>query len=353
MASTARAHPGAHGPARTLPWDLAGLVIVAALAGWTIVASAGRAEPRPLPVLALLAGCVGLFAAGRAAAHRHGDLVPRLVALAIAGALLLTFPGILHSGGAPTGYGNTNGTLAGLGVVAAAAAATSSRGPARRGWVVLALGLGACVVMSESVAAAVALSVATALAVVALARRDAAIAAVGGLVATWLALGITVAVAEGASDEVAQGEQALRVELWARALQGAQDSPLRGQGPGSFAPPAAIIDTDLRWAHHEYLQQAAEVGVAGLVLLLLLVGWLFVYLWWGRRRGLVPSVAGASALTLVALHATVDHVMHTAVVPLTLAVLAGWATRQLYAPEPSASLRRSYTTQSSPLRRTG
>ena len=105
-----------------------------------------------------------------------------------------------------------------------------------------------------------------------------------------------------------------------------RDAPLRGHGPGSYAPPTPVFDLDLRWAHHEYLQQAAEAGVVGLVLLLVLVAWLFAYLWWGRRRGLARTVAGATAVTLVALHATVDHVLHTAVVPLTLAVLVGWAT---------------------------
>ncbi|MFL6206806.1 MAG: O-antigen ligase family protein [Acidimicrobiales bacterium] len=328
MASTARPHRDATRRPRSTPWDTAGLVIVAALAGWTLVASAGRPWARPLPVLALLGCSVALFALGRVGAGRDDDLVPRLVALGIGGAFLITFPGVMSSGGAPTEYGNTNGTLAALGVIAAAAVVPSARGTARRGWVALAAALLACVVMSESVAAGVALSVALALAVVAMLRRDAAVAALGGLVTTWLALGGSTALAAGAEQPIGGHEQALRIELWGRALDLARDAPLRGRGPGSYAPPthAFAFDLDLRWAHQEYLQQAAEVGVVGLVLLLVLGAWLFTYLWWGRGRGLVRTVAGASAVTVVALHATVDHVLHAAVVPLTLAVLVGWAT---------------------------
>jgi O-antigen ligase len=198
-----------------------------------------------------------------------------------------------------------------------------------------------CVAMSESVAAAIALGVAVALAAISTLRRDAAVATLGGLVVTWLAVVTTTAFAFGAGEDLTDRRQALRVELWGRALQVVEDAPLRGRGPGSFAPQVAFWDADLRWAHHEYLQQAAEVGVVGLVLLLALVAWLFAYLWWGRARGLIRTVAGASAVTLVALHATVDHVVHTAVIPLTLAVLVGWAT---------ADPRRRGTPGSRPLR---
>jgi O-antigen ligase len=248
------------------------------------------------------------------------------VALGIGGAFLITFPGVMSAGGPPTEYGNTNGTLAGLGVIAAAAVVPSASGSARRGWVALAAVLVACLVISESLAAVLALSVAAALALIALLRRDAAVAALGGLIATWVALGATTALAAGAERPLAGGDQTLRLELWRRALDLARDAPLRGHGPGSYAPPMPIRDLDLRWAHHEYLQQAAEVGVVGLVLLLVLVAWVFTYLWWGRRRGLERTVAGAAALTFVAVHATVDHVVHTAVIPLSVAVLVGWST---------------------------
>ena len=326
MASTARPDPTGRGWARSLPWDLAGTALVIALGAWTVAASIGRADARPLPVLALLVGASSLFVAARLSVRWHEAVVPQLVAIGLAGALLVTYPGILSAGGAPTGYANTNGTLAALGVIAAASAIPLSRGSARLGWAGLALVLVGFVISSQSLAAAAALSVAVVLAAVSLARRDAAVATLGGLVAAWLAVGVTSAVAAGSTAWRLNERDELRTELWARALDLAQEAPLRGHGPGSYAPPDALLDGDLRWAHQEYLQLAAELGVVGLVLLMLVIGWLYTYLWWGRRRGLARTVAGASALTLVALHATVDHIVHTAAVPLTAAVLLGWAT---------------------------
>jgi O-antigen ligase len=297
------------------------------LAAWTLATSAGRPHAHPLPVLALIVIGAGLFWASRLAAERWDELVPGLVALAVAGAFVLTFPGVMSSGGAPTEYGNTNGTLAALGAIAAAAVAPTRRGSARLVWLAVASWLVACVAMSESVGAGVALAVAGILAGISVLRQEATIAALGGLVATWLGLGATGALATG-TDAGRLGEhQALRTALWARALDLAREAPWRGTGPATYSHHHAVsTDADLRWAHHEYLQQAAETGWVGLVLVLLLVAWLFAYLWWGRRRGLARTVAGASAVTVVALHATVDHVLHTAVVPLTLAVLVGWAT---------------------------
>jgi O-antigen ligase len=326
MAWTARPHPSARAGTRTPPWDAAGLLIVGALAAWTVVASLGRDEARPLPVLALLAGAVALFVVGRAAAHRHDALVPELTAVAIGGAVVLTFPDLLRAGGAPTGYANTNATLAGLGAIAAAAALSASRGAARRDWAALALALVLAVLLSESIAAAGALALAAVLAVLSAVRRDAAVAPLGGLVATWLAFGVTTSLAAGADADSLRTQDELRTELWNRALVLLREAPLRGFGPGSFEQPPTLADPDLRWAHHELLQQGAELGVVGVVLALVLVAWLFAHLWHGRDRGLAPTVAGASAVTLVTLHASVDHVLHTPVVPLTLALLVGWAT---------------------------
>jgi O-antigen ligase len=337
MAWTPRPHPGPRLHLLTATWDAAGLVLVATLAGWTVVASRGRDEARPLPVLALLLGVVALFAIGRAASRRNELLVPGLVAVGIAGAMVLTYPEVLESGGAPTGYANSNATLAGLGAISAVAALSASRGASRRGWAALALLLVIAVLLTESVAGVGALALAAALAAISSSRGDPAIAPLGGVVATWIALGATAALAQGADPGSVRRHEELRTELWRRAIELLRDAPLRGHGPGAFAPPRALADADLRWAHHEYLQMAAELGAVGLVLGLLVLAWLFAYLWRGRRRGAVPTVSGASALTVVALHASVDHVLHTATVPLTLALLVGWAT----APRPDRGSRGS------------
>jgi O-antigen ligase len=149
---------------------------------------------------------------------------------------------------------------------------------------------------------------------------------VGGLVAVSIALGATTAIAEGSDLFGLRERSGVRGELWAEAADLAEHSSLRGVGPGSFATESSVsIDADLRWAHDDFLQQAAEQGLVGLVLLLALVGCGFARLWVGRRPR-AHTLAGAAALTLVGLHATVDHLLSHAAVPLTLSLLVGWAT---------------------------
>ncbi len=315
-------------PRRGRALDRLGLVLAALAAVWTLVASIHRPDARPAPVLALLLGVVALAATSRRLAAPQPMLVPGVVAVAIAGTLVLGFPSLLHAGGAPTGYANSNAALAALGTVAAAAAASVSPSTRQRQvWVVLALLLAVAVGATGSVAASLALALVAVLALGSVLTGQVAVAVVGGLLACSLTLGITVAIAAG-SDFAGLGERSgLRAELWAHASEVIHDQPARGIGPGAYAHHLRTgLDSDLRWAHQGYLQQAAEQGLVGLVLLLALVGWTYGRLWHGRSRGRARTLGGAAAVTIVALHASVDHVLHDAVVPLTLAVLVGWAT---------------------------
>lgn len=308
--------------------DRLGLVLVALAAVWTLVASTDRPDARPGPVLALLGSTVVLAAASRRLGAREPMLVPGVVAVAVAGALVLGFPALLRAGGAPTGYANSNACLAALGAVAAAAAAAVSRtAGARQVWAGLTVLLVIAVGATGSVSASLALGVVALLAVVSVLRRQVALAVVGGVVAVSLTLGVTAAIAAG-GDPVGLGERSgIRADLWAGALDMIHEEPGRGIGPGAYARHHPVpLDTDLRWAHHGFLQQAAEQGLIGLVLLLGLVGWTYARLWDGRSRSTARTIAGFSAVTIVTLHASVDHVLHDAVVPLTLAVLVGWAT---------------------------
>lgn len=308
--------------------DRLGLLLAALTAVWTLVASIHRPDARPGPVLALVVGSVVLAAVSRRLATPQAMLVPGVVAIAVAGALVLGFPSVLRAGGAPTGYANSNAALAALGAVAAtAAAAGSPTTRQRQTWVGLALLLAVAVGATGSLAASLALGLVALLALGSVVSGQVALAVVGGMVACSLALGVTVAIAAG-GDPVGLGERSgLRAELWARAIEVIHDQPARGIGPGSYVRhlPTAL-DTDLRWAHHGYLQQAADQGLVGLVLLLTLVAWTYGRLWHGRSRGRARTLAGAAAVTIVALQASVDHVLHDAAVPLTLAVLVGWAT---------------------------
>jgi O-antigen ligase len=240
--------------------------------------------------------------------------------------MVLSLPEVLRAGGAPTGYANANATLASLGAVGAVAAGTTGPRRNRAGWFLVAVALVGAVVATRSVAGLLALAAVALLAVGSVLLRSATSAVVGGLVAVSLALGVTTAIAAGA-DPLGLGDRSgLRGDLWASALDAARDHPLRGLGPGGYEHVVAMSkDADYRWAHHGYLQQAADQGIPGLLLLLALIGWAYARLWmvdgWDRSR----AVVGASAITVVCLHASVDHVLHNAAVPLVGAVLVGWA----------------------------
>lgn len=309
--------------------DAFGALLAVLMLVWAEIAAADRPAARARPVVLLLLGGAALVTVSRLLTRRDALLVPRVVAIGITGALVLGYPSLLHAGGAPTGYANANATLAALGAIAAAGtAAISARPGPRRAWAALALLLATSVAATGSVAASLALLLVGVLAVGAVLLAEVSLAIAGGVVAASLFLGITAAMAAGGDPLGLTPRRDVRLELWARALEAVHDSPLRGIGPGAYGETyASGTDADLRWAHHGFLQQAAEQGVVGLVLMMALVGWGYARLWEGReRRDRAVTIAGASALSVVALHATVDHVLHQAAVPLTLAVLVGWAT---------------------------
>ena len=310
--------------------DTGGLVLVGLMAAWTVATSIDRPSARPAPVLGLLAATVALVLAGR---RWGGPRLPGLVAVAVTGSLVLAFPEVLRAGGAPTGYANANATLASMGAIGAAAAAASGPRRDRLPWALLAVVLVAGVAATRSVAGLLALAVAVGLALAAAALRWAPFAIAAGVAAVSLTLGVTVAVADG-GDPLGLGERAaLRADLWASALDALRDEPWRGLGPGGYEDLAPVSpDADYRWAHHGFLQQGAEQGIPGLLLMLAIFGWAHRRLWCSAQQRPVRAVAGASVLTVVGLHASVDHVLHHAAVPLVGALLYGWATRTTEAP---------------------
>lgn len=328
LGTPARRHP----PRRTArggagPADAVGAILACGLAAWTLVAAWGRPSARPLPVVALVAAALVCFAVGRALGGGPPWLLPGAVALGVAGALASAIPDLRAPLGPPTGYANANGALAVLGAVSAAAASASAGGRAARvAWAAVASVLGACAVATGSVAAVAAGAAVGALVLASALRRRAAVALGGGALATTIVLGITGVMAAG-GDPFGWGDHLHgRVDLWADALHVLRGEPLRGAGPGRFPVAAGITDPDLRWAHHGFLQLGAEQGLVGLVLLLALVAWCFAALRAALPTQPVRAVAGAGALTVVAVHASVDHVLHHPAVPLVLAAILGWAT---------------------------
>jgi O-antigen ligase len=105
---------------------------------------------------------------------------------------------------------------------------------------------------------------------------------------------------------------------------------LTGAGPGqarfTWSTPAGQ-ELTARYAHNEYLQVLTELGVVGLVLVLLFLGALVPVL----RRGSVRTTRSVvwpgaiAALVALAIHSGLDFLWHLAVIPLTAGLLVGLA----------------------------
>ena len=174
------------------------------------------------------------------------------------------------------------------------------------------------------------------LAIAAVLARLRAVAAVALVVGGVLAGCVAVAVAAGGVGDAAGLVAETRITLAspdrsgavAAALRVAAEHPLTGAGPGQ---------ADLRWrgadggtrffgyAHNEYAQVAAELGLVGLALLAVLLVALGRLLWRARATG--PAVAGWAGVVAAAaafvVHSGFDFVWHLPAVLLTVTLLVG------------------------------
>jgi len=300
--------------------DAAGVGLAVALAGWAFVASAGRAGARPWP----FAGCVAVgvvsFAAGRLL-RRWTPTAPGAAVVVVALVAFVMRPGSVNqSGGGVLRYANANAALFGLGVIGAlSVCAASDRLEVERPIAVLvAVGFAVLTALTGSVAGVVALIAAFLIAIVA--RR---LASVVALALILLAIGLTAAFALRAPVH-GNSDFAVRTRLWHEAVRLAHSDEVRGIGPGRFAAATTVTrDADLRWAHDEYLQVNAELGVVGLALVLLVLGWAAVRVLAAARTAQPAAMWGAGALACTGLHASVDYVAHFPVVVALTAVLVG------------------------------
>lgn len=297
------------------------LALVGALAAWTAFV-AGGGQGRSTPVLVLLAGLVAAVLIGRRSAAWPGA-VAKSVAVATTGAFALTYPSLLGTAGAPTGYANSNATLGAVGAMAAVAAARRTpAGPERQAWTGLTAALVAATLLTRSTAGVAVLALAGVLLLLAAWTRWPPVVAGAGAIAASVALGLSALLAVDGSAPMADTD-AVRVELWTAAVDLAREDPVQGLGPGAFEDRNPVTrDADLRWVHHEYLELAVELGGVGLALV---VGLGLATL---ARLGLAAAdgTAAAAAVTAVAVHGTVDHVWHAPAILLVTALLVGDAT---------------------------
>lgn len=331
MASTA-------GPAsaheRRSASDATGVVVLGACAAWSLIAAAahgGRPEGVLLAVLAVAAG----YASGRIC----GELMP--VAAPCAGAfaglgLAVAAPHIGPGPHVTSPLGQTGATAALLTLSAGAAccAAWAARPPGLRiGLRLLAAGIAVAAALLGSTAGFVACLGVLLCSLAADRMRRRAVGLGGLALAVLLVTGATWATAEDALPDgltvSLEGQLTQhRVLLWHDALGMAGREPGLGVGPGRFAELSPTVAQSLLpdgRPHSAPLQQAAEQGVPGLVLLAAVFCWILYALWRSPRPTPVVLTAGA-ALTALAAIATVGNALSFTTVTAGAGLLAGLAT---------------------------
>ena len=331
---TENAGPAAPALGRRL--DAAGIGLAVASVAWTAwTARASIADAAP--VAALQTGCVAAYATARWVSVRARAAVP-LAALALGGGVLVLGTVLPRLG--RTGYENADASLCVQLAIAGAMAARALH-PGRPAWAaggvaaVFALATG----LSGSVAAIVALALVALLRTAGAARMPALAVGLGAIAVVAVVAGtafVAVArvsgVAPGVVADVGHAADARRVALWADAASIAHAHPWAGAGPGRFErlSPTARQDRDARWAHSDFLQQAAEGGAVAMALLLAAFGWGFARVWAAAVDD-PAAVLGAMALTALGMHGAVDYVLRFPLLTMTAVALVGAAT----APRPA------------------
>jgi O-antigen ligase len=332
-----RRTPGAgrEGKARAL--DVLGVGLFLAAAVWMVWArtvSGGSAAPG----VGLLAGCGLIILAVRFVGRKARLLVPAAVLLAAmvtvawSGASVLSLEPLAR----PLGYQNANGAFYAQAAVAGLMLAIGGRSLVTRAvGGVAAIAFAALPFMLEALAAALLVLLAPATVLVAVSLRGAergsriSVAILGVVFAAAMVATIALAatrslapraVADGGATII--GMERGRLALWRDAFLVMHDHPWTGVGPGRYqeVSPIGSRDRDRRWAHNEFLQQGAEGGVVGLILLVALVGWGFTRLGMSTAPNELTAL-GAASLAALGIHASVDYVLHFPAIPLMCAAL--------------------------------
>ncbi|MFH0518071.1 O-antigen ligase family protein [Streptomyces sp. M41] len=309
-------------------------MVLGVCAAWSLISAAvhdGRPEGVLLAILAVAAG----YAAGRIC----GALLPVAApcAGALAGvALTLTVPHLSPGPQivAPLGHAGATAAVLTLSAGAACCAAWAASAPALR---LLLRALAVAIAVTAAVLGSTAgFITCTAVVLCSLAagqvrNRGAGIAALA-LAATSIPA-LTWAVAGGAvpGGFASWLENQLtphRIQLWRDALHLAREDLALGVGPGRFGELSTTATGTLLSdgkPHSAPLQQAAEQGVVGLLLLAAAFCWVLFALWRTARPTPVALTAGAS-LTALAAIAAIGNALSFTAVSVGAGLLAGLAT---------------------------
>jgi O-antigen ligase len=336
----------------------AGLVVVAgAWMVWTRIEAGGSAAPG----VTLLAACGLVVGAVRAFPDGIRRFVP---AFALLAAIILAARSesalvSSHPSTGLFGYPNAEGALYVQAAIAGLmVACTNGAWPIRAAGAAGAAAFAVLPLFIGAVAAATLVLVLPAIAlgcfVLAGARRTRVPVMVLGVVlvvalTASIALGATYSPGDAGGDVQRAASSMIdqeRLALWHDALSIMRENPVGGVGPGRYqvVSPIGSVDPDSRWAHNEFLQQGAEGGIPGLLLLVGLFGWGFVRLWVVERPGILTALSAAS-LAALGIHASVDYVMHFPAIPIMTAALV--ATGMV---EPAQSFGREASERDEPVR---
>lgn len=313
--------------------DTAGVVVLGACAAWALMTAAargGRPEGVLLGVLAVAAG----YAGGRITGALLPVAAPAVGALAGV-ALVVLSPHSSRMPDAAAPPGDTAGTAAVLALSAGAAccaAWAAERPRARLALRLLAVATAGTALLVGSVAGCAACAVVLLASSVTprLTRRAGLIGLAGAVAAAFggvwaIAWGVLPRGLGGAVRGVLTEH---RVALWQDALDLARDHPALGVGPGRFAEVSTAAArspaVDGR-PHSALLQQAAEQGLPGVVLLGAGFCWLLFALYRSRRTTPLVLTAGA-ALTALTVIAMAGNALSFTTVAVASGLVAGFAT---------------------------
>jgi peptidoglycan/xylan/chitin deacetylase (PgdA/CDA1 family)/O-antigen ligase len=313
--------------------DLLVLFLLAAATLWTFLVAVW-AGGRPWPMAGTFLLAAAAYIIGRIGGRVGPAVVPAILTGLLLAVMVVTVPDAVQSGrlAGPLGYENASGALLFLGGVAAAMLLAASRSAFAR---VVAAASGLLLVVgllaTDSSAATfmmVLLPAALALAM----QRRVRVVVVGSillLAGAMAATAIVAAAAPGSRVVRLAGDvlEERRVQLWRDALRIAWQHPLIGIGPDRFEAESseARSDIDAKWAHNEFLQQAAETGVVGFMLLVSLFAWALTRLASATSDPVMASLAAFGVASLGVLACT-DYVLHFPVLPASAAALVGGAS---------------------------
>jgi O-antigen ligase len=319
--------------------DGLGTLMFAAAFLWTLV-SASISGGGPDATIAALAGVGVALVIGRLSGVFGSTPAASIVTVGIVLLVAPSMPDVIsgrpQSG--PLGYSNANAALLLQAAVGSLIVGAAARSGALR-WTVagVAVAIGGVILWSGSYAAALLLVLP--LLVIAsprvssrMSRRIIAACAILMLVSLTSTSAMAALDGDGerGASEASLGASIVgerRMILWRAALTLMLEHPVTGVGPGRFDDEAAPAraDPDARWAHNEFLQQGAETGVLGALLLIALFLYGFARLWVVADASRSTALA-ATSLAVLGIHACVDYVLHFPAIAIAAALLVGAAT---------------------------